>query len=373
MFCLYLDRWEKAQGLLREAVTLLRNLGAPRETAYALYYRGHATHVYGVEGESAYYREALVLFRESGDRRGVAFCLRGLGGIKRNRGDMRASMRLHQESLAICRELGNQADTATSLRLTGFDAWTLGSYEESKQLGQQALALYRELDDQEGIIHALENLGCAALGLREYVEARRVWQQALALSRERGSAFWSANLLHDLAELANVLGNYSEGMKLSQKAVADGRRIGSPRYMGLACRVLGEAACGLGDLGRSRTSFHQALVATRAAGETVRFPFILVGVAGLLAAEGETVRAVELLALVIHQRSTWQWVRDRAIALSAGLEAELPPDTVATAQARGRDRDLEATVTALLTELGRATNGDASSSRGSEAWQKGTE
>jgi predicted ATPase/class 3 adenylate cyclase len=350
VFCDYLDHWEEARELLGKAVALLRDLDARRETAYALYSLGKVTQHFGVEGEPAY-REALAIFRVIDDRSGIALCLRGLEKVKRDRGDMRASQQLAQESLAVSSELGNQEEIATCLRLTGFIAWMLGDYEEAKLLGQEALALFEELDDQEGILHTLESLGCAALGLREYAEARQVWQEGLVLSRERGRTFWSVHLLHDLAELANVLGDYAEGMVLSQECLAHARSLDSPRHMGLASRVLGEAASGLGDLCESRRYFCRALVTTEEAGETTRIPFILVGVAGLLAAEGETVKAVELLALVLQHRSSWQWVKDRAMALSAELEAGLPPDIVAAARERGRARDLEATVAELLAEL----------------------
>jgi predicted ATPase/class 3 adenylate cyclase len=353
VFCHYLARWEKAKRLLGEAVALLRELNARRETAYALYFLGRATHEFsgGEEVEPAI-REALAISREIDDRRAIAFCLMGLGVVERDRGEMKASKQLSEESLAICRELGNQAEIANCLRHTSFAAWTLGDYEEAKELGQEALALCEELDDQESIVGTLEGLGCAALGLREYAEARQVWKEGLALSKERGTHSWSAELLHDLAELANVLGDYAEGMVLSQETLAHVQSLGSPRHMGLAWRVLGEAASGLGDLCRAGRYFYQALVATRAVGETVRNPFILVGVAGLLAAEGEKERALELLALVLRHPAAWQWTKDRAALLAAELKADLPPDVVVAAQARGQALDLDGTVQELLVELG---------------------
>jgi len=45
--------------------------------------------------------------------------------------------------------------------------------------------------------------------------------------------------------------------------------------------------------------------------------------------------------------------KDRAAPLVAELEAELLPEVVAAAWARGQVRDLEATVAELLAELGR--------------------
>jgi hypothetical protein len=74
-------------------------------------------------------------------------------------------------------------------------------------------------------------------------------------------------------------------------------------------------------------------------------------VAALVAAEGEEELAVELLAVVFHHPQRWQWAKDQAAPLVARLEAELAPEVVAAAEARGRVRDLETTATELLAEL----------------------
>jgi hypothetical protein len=62
--------------------------------------------------------------------------------------------------------------------------------------------------------------------------------------------------------------------------------------------------------------------------------------------------ALELLALVIGHRLSWQMAKDQAAPLVAELEAELPPEVVAVAWERGQARDLDATVAELLVELG---------------------
>jgi hypothetical protein len=79
----------------------------------------------------------------------------------------------------------------------------------------------------------------------------------------------------------------------------------------------------------------------------------LVVVARVLAKQGDKERALELLALVMNHRLSWQMAKDQAGPLIAELEAELPPDVVAAAQVRGQALDLEATVAELLDELGK--------------------
>ena len=61
-------------------------------------------------------------------------------------------------------------------------------------------------------------------------------------------------------------------------------------------------------------------------------------------------RAVELLALTLHHRSSWQISKDRATDLLNELESALPANIVATALERGQARDLETTVAELLAE-----------------------
>jgi tetratricopeptide (TPR) repeat protein len=187
--------------------------------------------------------------------------------------------------------------------------------------------------------------------LREYEEAKRLWQEGLAIYREIGDPWGAADVLGNSGELANVLGEYAEAIQLAQESLALHKRHDNQHGMAWCFRVLGNAVCGLGDIPGARRYFHQALEMDIS---VQRIPFVLlalVGIAALLAAEGERERALKLLALVIHHPVSLQWAKDRAAPLVAQLEAELPPDVVAAAQERGRARDLDATVKELLAEL----------------------
>jgi hypothetical protein len=80
---------------------------------------------------------------------------------------------------------------------------------------------------------------------------------------------------------------------------------------------------------------------------------VLPSIAQFLADRGEVERAVELYALasryphVAHARC-WEDTAGRHIAAAAKA---LPPEVIEAAQARGRARDLEATVRELLAEF----------------------
>ncbi len=350
-FCHSLGLAQKGGELLQESLDMFRELGARREMAYALCNLGDFVSWRGGEGKP-FHQEALVISRGVGDRMGIALSLSGLGSDATDKGDYGAAKQLFQESLAIFRELGNQEGITKSLGWLGYIAWLLGEYGQAEQLFRESLARSREVGDQRGIADALQGLAMADAGLKEYKQVKLLSQESLAIFKEIGDLLGLETVLGNLAEFANVQGEYAEAIQLAQEGLAISRKIDEPSGIAWALRALGDAACGLGDLPEARRYHHQALEVITTIAQTFYASRFLVGIAALLAAEGEKERALELLALVLHHPISWQWAKDRAMPLITELEAELSPDAVAAAQARGRALDLEATVAELLDELG---------------------
>jgi predicted ATPase len=351
-FCDFLGLVEKATELLQESLTIFRDLGARREIAYTLYYLGDFLGLRG-RGGKPLLQEALTISKGIGDQRGVALSLWGLGWAATDQGEYGAAKHLFQESLTLFRELSNQEGIVQSLNSLGYIAWVLGNHGEAKQSHRESLALCREISDQRGIANAFANLARDAARFEEHGEAKQLYQESLAIFKEIGNLHGEKLVLGDLGELANFQGEHSEAIQLGQKCLTICRKIKQRPGIAWAFRILGDAACGLGDLPGARRYHRQALEVATAIGQKSEFPLNLVGIAALLAAEGEEERALELLALVLHHPMSWQWTKDRAAPLVAELEAELPPDVVAAAWERGQARELETTVAELLEELGR--------------------
>jgi hypothetical protein len=81
--------------------------------------------------------------------------------------------------------------------------------------------------------------------------------------------------------------------------------------------------------------------------------FGLVAAARLLADEGENERAVELYALASRYPfvANSRWFEDVAGVQITALAATLPEAVITAARRRGRERELDATVRELLSEL----------------------
>jgi len=344
LFCDPLGLAEQGIELLQKSLTILRDLGARREMAYALCYLR----------EKPSCQEALAIFEEIGDRRGLALSLEGLAWNANTHGELGAARQLFQESLAIFREIGNQERIARYLHALGYMAWMLGEYGMAKELHQESLVLFKEIGDQNGVADALGYLGLDVLyGFKEYGEAEKLFQESLAIYEEIGNLYGMGVALSFLGELADVQGEYAEAIQLAQRSLALAKKCRDVTQIPVCLRILGRAACGQGDSQAAKRYFRGALETAM----TERLiPWVLSifdGIAMLLAREGERERALELLTWVAHNQASAQFSKDTAASLIAELEVELPPDVVAAAQERGRARDLDITVAELLVELGK--------------------
>jgi predicted ATPase/DNA-binding SARP family transcriptional activator len=345
-FCDSLGLVEKARELLRESLDILCRLGARREMAYAQSYLGK---VFAEEG-SPQHEQALDIFRDISDQRGIAVSLYALGWNLIPQGEYEAARQRLQESLTLYRELGNQKGMADALSALGYVTWVLGEFETARRLHQESYALAREIGDQGGTALSLARLARDACGLQEYEEGRQLYGQSLALFREIGNLAGVAMVLGDMSELATVRGKYVEAIQLAQESLAMDEQLCYPVQKAWASRVLGNAARELNDLQGAWRYLRQALQIGMSVRAIAPALLTLVGIAALRMREGQKERALELLALVLHHPSTWQWTKDRAAPLVAELQAELSPELFVAAQERGRARDLDTTMKKLLAE-----------------------
>jgi predicted ATPase/DNA-binding SARP family transcriptional activator/DNA-binding CsgD family transcriptional regulator len=95
--------------------------------------------------------EALALFRELGDRQGVATSLVNLGFAALHLGDKERAVVLRQEIEPLRREPLEPWTLAWLTTFLGLAALYEGDYERSDALARESLAIYRELGDKRGI------------------------------------------------------------------------------------------------------------------------------------------------------------------------------------------------------------------------------
>ena len=111
-----------------------------------------------------------------------AKALTGAGGLAYAQGDYAPAQTCYEASLALFRELGDRRGVASSTNVLGVLAEILEDSTRANSLYQEALALFRELGDRVNVARILNNLGqprmIAAIARRRRRSMRKAWRCA---------------------------------------------------------------------------------------------------------------------------------------------------------------------------------------------------
>ncbi|MGQ0549499.1 MAG: tetratricopeptide repeat protein [Armatimonadota bacterium] len=105
-----------------------------------------------------FYEESMALYRQVGERRGLAIILIQLGLAAMRRSNYAAAKDLLEQGLALGREQGNKQSTARALSGLGTLAGHRGDHDRARKLCKESLATCREIRDDRQAVCALELL-----------------------------------------------------------------------------------------------------------------------------------------------------------------------------------------------------------------------
>ena len=200
---------------------------APRLRAEAL--RGSGTIAFrqgDYAGARSCAQAALELYREAGDRQGVARCLDNLGYAAVCMGDYDDAVGLHEQSAAISRELGNhQGVAAATINLANL-ALNQGDPARASALADEALQLSRTVDYEEGVLVSLLDIGLAQLGLGDDDRAAAMLSEALPLAARLGATAEIVHCLEGLAAVASARSQWRDAALLAGAAEGLCKRTG---------------------------------------------------------------------------------------------------------------------------------------------------
>ena len=277
----------QAEVLARESLALYRELGDKRGIATSLSLLGWvAQRQFKREQASALHEEGLALSRELGDKRGIAEALYDLSYLAFSQGDYDRSYALKEESLALYRELGDEWSIAFLLLQVVSVASYQGDYDKACPLAEEGLALYRELGDKEGIADALFALGGVILNQGDCARAGSLLEEGLAMYRELGLKRGIARSLFSLGRVAFGQGDYTRAQALHREGLTLFKELDDKWLIALsleelgavvamqgqpvkAARLIGAAAAfreaiGSTPLPAERTNYHRGIVHARA-------------------------------------------------------------------------------------------------------------
>ncbi len=228
---------------LKQAQTLYREVGDKLGVATVLNASGVA---FTEQGEYDRAREmieeSVSLYRELGDSFRIAKSLNNLANLTRYQGDSRRAQELYEESLNAYRAGGARHNEAGALNNLGQLAGEMGEYDRGEKLAQESLALYRELDDLRGAADALVNLGVFELNQGNLAPAAELIEEGIELYRSVGADGHYLFPLQNLGLIALHQGDHQRAEELSRLALGMGQAQGSKRGEAYALNNLGDIA-----------------------------------------------------------------------------------------------------------------------------------
>jgi tetratricopeptide (TPR) repeat protein len=184
-----LGRLDRATEFYRQALHLRRETGDRHGEAITSNNLGTAANQAGRQREAiAHYEYALTVFRETADRWGEGLALSNLGECHRIRGAFATAEDCYEKALAIRRDLGDRRGEGIVMHNIAEAHRAQGHLVEAVASYRQALLVRHAVGDRWGVARTLANLGRALTDAGEEAAAEQSWQQALGIFRELGDA-----------------------------------------------------------------------------------------------------------------------------------------------------------------------------------------
>ncbi len=248
------------------------------------------------------HEEALQIFEQLQDKRGIAETLDFMLMAYAFCGDMKLAMDAGQQSAALFRELEDQQRLAGALASLAFagpstQAATLVPMEHDtlpEVMTSEAREIARSIGWRAGEIYARLQSGIHLLAMGQYRQALQDVREGLSMAREIGHTQWETGMLTLSAEAYGSLFDVAEAIRCGERAYELANAIGSQHWKGCSLGTLTSALIEFGDLARAEALLDETL--------TPGMPMISITQrtrwamkADLLQAQGEPAAAIAIL------------------------------------------------------------------------------
>jgi predicted ATPase len=275
--------------------------------------------------------ESLTLFREIGDKFGVAECLLQLLSDVQDEGDYGQALGFAEEHLALRREIGDDDGIAAGLADLGHLALQQDNYQLASKLYKESLVGFRKVGNKRAFALALSGLSHVAWAQGNYEEATRISEQALALGQDLDDKAFVARRLHILGRVAWAQGDYEDANQKFEAALTVSRATEYKPGIAFSLYGVGRVAQSQQDYAKARLLYTEAIVICQERRDPFMAGFHLEAIATLAAAQKQMKRAARLFGAA---ETLFPSIR---LELSAAERAEHDQAVAATRAALGEE------------------------------------
>ena len=211
----------------------------------------------------AYFKQGLVLVRDTQDQAGEGILLYSLGEAHAALSQYQQAIASFEQALAIARELRNRADEGSTLYDLGLVYQHLNQHKQAVASYEQALAIARELWNRADEGTTLYSLGETYAALSQYQQAIASFEQALAIARDLQNRADEGTTLNHLGMAYQHLGQYLRAITYYDQVLAITRELQNRAGEGASLANLGSAYGDLSQYAQAITYYEQALAIQR--------------------------------------------------------------------------------------------------------------
>lgn len=246
------DEYDKAQQLIREALTAAETNKDTATLAFAKYWSGNMELNHGEYAKALDdYQFALDLSRKSGNKKNLARALDGIGGIYESLGEDEKALSSYQESLKMAQEAGFKEWYPT----VNFDlanmAYKKGNIEEAISKFNESAQGSDEVGNINNKANCFQQLASIYYEKNDSKTAMKYVQDAMALFEQTGSmsSYSYSRLLMSTILLSDK--EWDLAIDLAQTSLQEGRDKHETQLQRNAAEVLYYAYNGKGDKGKA--------------------------------------------------------------------------------------------------------------------------
>ncbi len=288
---------ERALALGKDAV--------PSVKAQALHYAGFLALMQDDNMRAeAFLRESQILFRESGDKAGMANILRLQGNLAMMKNNYKIARRLLEETLNIYQTLGDLQRAAWTREALVQIAIRQGDYSRAQFLIEETLASYGALERQFSNAYPIYHKALALfLSRGDRAKARDLAEESLTLFRAVGNRRLIGYVLILLGEILLVEREDERAHSMLEESLAIFKGIGERSGTALALISFARMFAYRGEHEASRASYKESWDLLGAIGDRELAASCLEGYGEVLVAQGEARWAVQLWGIAATVRA----------------------------------------------------------------------
>jgi predicted ATPase/class 3 adenylate cyclase len=317
--CVMVGSFWEMHGYFREGATFLERALATSESAPAPL-RAEALHLAGFQAlimddtrkAEVLLRQSQILFRESGDKAGMANILRMQGNLARAKNNYRLGRRLLEEALATYQEFGNAWGAVRTRHDLASIAISQCNYIQARSLVEENLTQYKVWGKQHYTAYSHYLLASVLfLSRGDIQQARSLAETSLESFKEARNARLSAYTLSLLAHIHVTQGDINDAQTQIDAAISIFKDLGDRFGIALALTIAGKVAAEQGKLVEAQAFYRESWELVLAIEALELAASCLEEAGAVLVQQGEMKTAVAL------------W--GKAATIRANLIAPMPP------------------------------------------------